>query len=46
MSGKIIIQYELDDHHHRDIWDESVNIKYILRVLEFRKAQNIKIRYI
>ena len=46
MSGKIIIQYEIESRSYRAVWDESVNVKYIIRVLQFRNAQNIRVRFI
>lgn len=44
--GKIEIRYIIDEKPYKEVWDESINLKYILRVLEFRKAANIQIKYI
>jgi len=43
--GTIIVEYVIDNQVHRDVWDSSVNVKYIMRVLESRNATNIKFRF-
>ena len=43
--GVIIIKYYIDDELHKDIWDEEVDLKYLMRVLEQRKATRIQITY-
>lgn len=43
--GVIIVRYYIDDVMHRDVWDETIDMKYLMRVLEQRKATRIQITY-
>lgn len=45
-SGIVVIQYYIDDKMYRDRWDESsVNLRYVLQALAYRKATRIQILY-
>lgn len=45
-KGYIVVVYTIDDKEYRGMWDDSVNLKYLRRVLEHRGATRILINYV
>ncbi|MBQ0027146.1 MAG: hypothetical protein KBS96_00945 [Lachnospiraceae bacterium] len=44
--GVLVVIYTIDDKEYRGIWDDTVNLNYLRRVLEHRGATKILINYL
>lgn len=45
-KGYVVVIYTIDDKNYRGVWDDTVSVNYIRRVLEHRGATRILINYV